>query len=471
MNEIYYMSATETLQKIQSKNLSCVEVMQAYLDRIDKINPIINSLQQVLPAENALKQAKLADQAIAQGLPLGKLHGLPVTIKDAFFVNDFVTSCGSLGFRDFFKNQKMQEATVVSRLRNAGAIIIGMTNVPEMLICPESDNLVYGQTKNPYNFSRTCGGSSGGEGATLAAGCSSLGIGSDGGGSIRVPSHFSGVAGLKPSQYRVPNTGGGFGLDLGLLSHFVVTGPMARAVDDLLLCLSIIAGPDGYDPHTMPVPLHSSSPASLKNLRVAFYTDDGNRTPTQDIQDTVKNAAFALKDFVGIVDENRPECLSKTWPLVWEAAFLGGDGAKGHKETQQLFGNPQISSLYQQFLHLAEACNLSVTEMNSRIRAMDQFRVELLGFFQKYDIILCPVVATCAKPHGMALKEIMDLTYCMSYNLGGNPSVVVRCGTSKEGLPIGVQVIAKPWLDDVALLVAKQLEGILGGWKPSPHLT
>lgn len=468
MKDIYYLSATETLKLIQTKKLSCVEVMQAYLDRIQKINPVINALPQLLAPDEALKQARLADKTLAQNSPHGKLHGIPVTIKDSFFVNGFVTTCGSLGFRDYYKNQKMQEATVVARLRQEGAIVIGMSNVPEMLICPESDNLVFGQTKNPYDFSRTCGGSSGGEAAALASGFSALGIGADGGGSIRVPSHFSGIAGLKPSQYLVPNTGNGFGLDLGILSHFVVTGPMARFVDDLSLGLAIIAGPDGCDPHTMPVPLQATNAVSLKNLRVAFHTDDGNRTPTQDIQDTVRNAALALKDFVACVDENRPACLKDTWPLVWEAAFLGGDRAKGHLETQKLFGSPTISALYQQFLQLAADCEISVTEMNCRIRAMDQFRVEMLSFLQQYDVIICPVVATCAKPHGRALQEINDLTYTMSYNLNGSPSVVVRCGTTKDGLPIGVQVIAKPWHDATALAVAKQLESIMGGWQPSP---
>ncbi len=470
MNELCYFSATEILKKIQAKQLSCVEVMHAFLNRIEQINPIINSLQQVLPAEEAIKQAQFADKAIAQGQSLGKLHGLPITIKDAFFVNGFTTSCGSLGFRDYFKEQSMQEATVVTRLRQSGAIVIGMTNVPEMLICPESDNLVYGQTKNPYDFSRTCGGSSGGEAATIASGCSPLGIGSDGGGSIRVPSHFCGTAGLKPSQYRVPNTGNGFGLDLGILSHFVVVGPMARRVEDLMLGLSIIAGPDGYDPHTMPVPIKTYSSISLNELRIAFYTDDGNRTPTQDIQDVVRSSALSLKEWVAEVVEDRPDCLRNTWPLVWEAAFLGGDKGKGHLEAQAFFGNPKRSPLYQQFLQLAEACDISVTELNTRIRAMDHFRAEMLAFLQKYDVIICPVVATCAKAHGQALKEIIDLTHTMSHNLTGCPSVVVRCGTTKDGLPIGVQVIAKPWHDEVALVVAKQLENIWGGWQPSPLL-
>lgn len=467
MDEIYYQSATQTLQHIQTKKLSCVEVMSAYLERIQKVNPIINSLQQVLPAEEALKQARLADDAIARNSPTGKLHGLPVTIKDTFFNDDFVCSCGSLGFRDYYKNLAMKEATVVRRLRQAGAIIIGMSNVPEMLICPESDNLVYGQSKNPYDFSRTCGGSSGGEAATLAAGCSALGLGTDGGGSIRVPSHFSGIAGLKTSQYLVPNTGEGFGLELGLLSHFVVCGPMARYVDDLMLCLPIIAGPDGCDPHTKPVPLKSPKEVNLKDLRVAFYTDDGNRTPTQDIQDIVRNAAIALKDFITVVDENRPDCLGKTWSLVWEAAFLGGDRGKGHREMQDMLGKPAISPLFQQFLKLAEACEISVNELQTRMRAMDQFRVDMLAFFQNYDVIICPVVATCAKHHGNALKEIMDLTHVMSHNLSGSPAAVVRCGTSKEGLPIGVQVVAKPWHDEVALAVAKKLEELFGGWQPS----
>ncbi len=459
------MSATEIIKNIKKKTLSCVEVMEAHLKQIDKVNPIINALEQILPVEEALRRASLADQAISKGKRTGKLHGLPITIKDAFMVKEFITSCGNEGIYKYNKDKQYEDATIVKRLKEEGAIILGMSNVPEMLICPESDNLLYGQTKNPYDLSRTSGGSSGGEAAIIASGGSPLGIGSDGGGSIRVPSHFSGIAGLKPTQFLVPNTGSGFGNALGILSSLVTNGPMARYVEDLILCLPIIAGPDYCDPHVMPVPLKSIQKVPLKSLRIAFYTDDGNVTPTKETQETVRNAAKSLGKEVKWVEENRPKSLEKTWPLVWEAAFLGGDGGKEYKKMISSFGEHDLSPRFQEFLQLAQNCKFSVTELRSRFKQMDQFRIDILTFFNQYDVIICPVVATPAKLHGLALKEIKDLTYTMSYNLAGCPGVVVRCGTSEQGLPIGVQILAKPWHDEVALKIAKKLEDIFGGWK------
>ena len=441
MKEIYYMSAVEIVNNIKAKVISCVEVMQEHLKQINKVNPIINALEQILPEDVALKYALLADQAIIKGDYIGKLHGLPVTIKDAFMVKGFITSCGNHGLYKYNKNKHYEDATVVKRLKKEGAIILGMSNVPEMLICPESDNLIYGQTKNPYDLSRTSGGSSGGEAAIIASGGSPLGIGSDGGGSIRVPAHFSGIAGLKPSQFLVPNTGNGFGNALGILSYFVANGPMARYIDDLILSLPIIAGPDNCDPHVMPISLKHPNNVQLKKLRIAFYTDDGSSAPTKEIQETVKNAACALKKYVAIIEENCPKPLKKTWPLVWETVFLGGDQGKEYEEMLSKFGKHKLSLRFQEFLQLTKNCKFSVTELRSRLKEMDQFRFDMLNFFQNYDVIICPVVATPAKLHGLALKEIKDLTYTMSYNLVGCPGVVVRCGTSVEGLPIGVPVL------------------------------
>jgi len=273
---------------------------------------------------------------------------------------------------------------------------------------------------------------------------------------------------MKPSNRIIPDTGSGLGDDAGLLSYAVTAGPMARCVDDLILGLSILAGPDGHDPHVVPIPFQSPSKVDLKKLRVAFYTDDGNRTPTKETQDTVKNAAMAMKEHVAQVQEDRPNGLERTWPLLWEGVFLGGDGGEGCKEFLRQINSTKISPLFQEFVARAGACKFSVMELRSRLKELDKLRIQMLSFFQNYDVILCPVVATPAKLHGKGLKEIEDLTYTMTYNITGSPVCVVRCGTTSDGLPIGVQVIANRWRDDVALAVAKQLESIFGGWKPSP---
>ena len=466
--DIYYISASEVLRKIVKKEISCEEVMKAQLRRIEKIQPILNAFEQLLSSEEAIRLARQADQNIAKKTPLGRLHGLPVTVKDQYYVEGFITSWGNQALYESRKGKPVKDSTVAARFRKEGAIIIGMTNVPEMLICPESDNLVFGRSKNPYDLSRTPGGSSGGEGAAVASGCSYLGIGSDGGGSIRVPSHFSGIAGIKPSNRIVPDTGSGLGDDAGLLSYAVTAGPMARTVDDLILGLSVLAGPDEYDPHVVPIPLQSPSKVDLKELRVAFYTDDGNRTPTKETQDTVRKAAAALTEFVARVQEDRPKGLERTWPLLWEGVFLGGDGGDGCKEFLKQINSTKLSPLFQEFVARAEACKFSTMELRSRLKEIDKLRIQMLSFFQNYDVILCPVVATPAKLHGKGLKEIEDLTYTMTYNITGSPACVVRCGTTSDGLPIGVQIVAKRWRDDVALAVAKQLESIFGGWKPSP---
>lgn len=463
MTEILFSSAQDIIKGIKSKKFSAVEVMQEHLDRIKIVNPKINAIVQQLDPNEALAEAKKADEAVARGKILGKLQGLPITIKDATQVKGFSSSAGCPGLL----RKANEDGTAVSRLRKEGAIIIGMTNVPELLLCPETDNAIYGQTKNPYDLTKSPGGSSGGEAAIIAAGGSALGLASDAGGSIRIPAHFTGIVGIKPTQGRVPITGGAIGDAPGIFTKFAVLGPLARFVDDLYLELEIIAGVDGKDPFAVPVPLKNPKDVDLKHLKVAYFLHSGYaEPPSEEVQKVVKEAAEGLKPYVAEVRYDHPEIIGKTVKLIWDTVFLGGDRGVGLRAFLAMVNVKEPSPMLAEFLRLADKIEFSVSELRNRLIAMDQFQIDMLKFMQPYDVLISPVVATVAKDHGKGLKEIDDFSYTMVHNLTGWPAAVVRCGTSKDGLPIGVQIVAKPWCDDVALAVAKKLEELFGGFIP-----
>ena len=249
MDELIYTSATSLAQAIREKQISSQEVVEAYIQRIEAVNPQLNAVVQ-LTADSALTQAKQADGALAHGEITGPLHGVPITVKDSFDTKGIISTAGTKGRASYIPQQ---DATAVARMRAAGAIVLGKTNLPELSLAYESNNLIYGRTNNPYDLSRTPGGSSGGEAAIIAAGGSPLGLGTDAGGSIRVPAHFCGIAGLKPTSGRIPFTGL-LPPALGASARLRHVGPMARYVEDLALTLPILAGVDWRDPATVPMP-------------------------------------------------------------------------------------------------------------------------------------------------------------------------------------------------------------------------
>jgi amidase len=317
--ELIYLSATDLARAIRQRKVSAEEVINAYLQRIEAINPKINAIVQ-LTADTAREQAREADVALAHGKSKGPLHGVPMTIKDLFETAGVICAAGTQGRATFVPTQ---DATVVARLRTAGAILLGKTNVSEVGFAPETDNLVYKWTDNPYDRSRTPGGSSGGEAAIIAAGGSPLGIGSDAGGSIRLPCHFCGIAGLKPTSGRVPRTGN-IPPPGGALDTLWQPGPMARFVEDLILTLPIIAGVDGRDPGIIPMPLGDPRTVNLKSLRVALYTDNGILPPTPATATTVQTAAKALSDAGLMVEEARPAGIEQSFDLFW--GLVAADG-------------------------------------------------------------------------------------------------------------------------------------------------
>ena len=473
MSELTESSAKTLANLIKSKQVSCLEVMQAHLDRIAEVNPRINALVQVLPPELALQQARVADAIVRRNsASCGKLHGVPASIKDGRKVKGFMST---LGTESPMNCVATEDATVVARLRAAGAIIIGISNIPDFSMSYETDNQLYGRTNNPYDLKRSPGGSSGGQAAIIAAGGSALGIGADSGGSIREPAHNCGVAALKPTRGLLPYTGKFPTNELGIFSYVEVQGPFARFVEDLIYTLPILAGPDGHDPYTYPVSVRDPALVDLKTLRLSFYSDNGLAAPRADIGELIRRVVNEISPYVASVSEAVRKISRDTYTAFEELFFYGGDRGQWLHDKMRAMQVTQVAEPFKAILDRAARCEFSVTELRDRLSALDRFKFQMLDFYRDYDVIVCPVATGPASSYEktLAAKEgfnlANDLTYNLPYNITGWPAAVVRCGTSKEGLPLGVQVIAKSWRDDVALAVAARLEALFGGWE-APHL-
>jgi amidase len=465
MNELIYASATQLARAIRAKEVSSEDVVEAYLERIEKVNHKLNAVVQ-LTADAARAQALEADAALARGQIKGPLHGVPMTIKDNMDTAGVICTSGTRGNASFVPKR---DGPVVARMRAAGAILLGKTNLPELALAFETDNLVYGRTNNPYDLSRTPGGSSGGEAAIIAAGGSPVGLGNDYGGSVRLPSHFCGIAGLKPTAGRVPRS------DLSMFSYsprdvMLHVGPMARFVEDLILTLPIIAGVDWRDPSVVPMPLGDPEKVDLRSLRAAYHTNNGIVPPTPETAKVVQKTAEAFSEEGIRMEEDCPKGIDETLN-VWNEIFASAvDGGSGLKKLFQIIGTREIHSWMQGTMKLCHDIAVSTSQFADLTLHWGRFCVSLLSFMEKYDVIICPVCASPALPHGGSYDPekvpiLAPFSYTMSYNITGWPAAVVRAGTSPEGLPIGVQVVARPWRDDVALAVAQHIESVTGGWQ------
>lgn len=463
MDEIIYASATTLAQAIRAKKVSSEEVVNAYLKRIEAVNPRLNAIVQ-LTGDAALARAREADAALAREAIKGPLHGVPITVKDAFETAGVVSTGGTKGRDSFVPDQ---DATAVERMLSAGAIMLGKTNVPELSLVYECDNLIYGRTNNPYDLTRTPGGSSGGEAAIIAVGGSPLGLGSDAAGSIRLPSHFCGITGIKPTNGLVPATGH-FPPSVWVLEQITAVGLMARRVEDLILALPVIAGVDWLDPSVVPMPLGDSMAVDLKNLRVAFYTDNGIMTPTPETVEAVKETAKDLSDAGLAVEEDCPAGIELSYEIM--CGLLAADGGAGLQTLLQMAGTTETHPFTLRLLESMRPSAMSTDEFGGAMVRWYLFRSVMLSFMENYDVIICPVCALPAMPHGTTSDDdkILAFSYAMTFNLTGWPSVVVRCGTSSEGMPIGLQVVARPWREDVALAMAQYIENVLGGWQRPP---
>lgn len=461
MDQLIFAPAARMAKAIRDREVSSEELVKACIARIGTVNPKLNAVVQ-LPAARAIEDARGADAALARGSIQGPLHGVPFTLKDAIETAGVISTGGTAGRRSFVPTE---DATVVRRLRSAGSILLGKTNCPELGWAWESDNLIYGRTNNPYDLALSPGGSSGGESAIIASGGSPLGLGSDAGGSVRFPAHCTGIASIKPTSGRVPRSGH-FPGPGGTLDSLWQIGPMARFVEDLALALPIIAGIDWRDASVVPTPLGDPWDVKLNGLRVGFYTDNGIQTPATEIVETVRRAAKALADAGAIVEETRPPEIEQTYEI-----FLGlfsADGGAGVQTLLGATGTQEYHPLMRQAIELQRAHAISTAEFAALVYRWDTFRSALLSFMETRDAILSPVCAHVKMPHGATYHRLPAFSYTMMHNLTGWPAAVVRGGTSSCGLPIGVQVAARPWREDVALAVAGHLQAALGGWKRPP---
>lgn len=485
--DLTFLSATKLARLIANGQVSALDVAEAHLKRIAEVNPQLNAIVQ-MDADRIRAEARQADKELKEGVNRGPLHGVPFTIKDNILTKGIITTNGCPELKDY---KPREDATVVKRLREAGGILLGKTNVPEMCF-GSTDNLVYGRTNNPYDPSRSPGGSSGGEAAIIAAGGSPFGVGTDIGGSVRDPANFCGIAGIKPTSHRVPDT--------GVLSSFPLTvrdwkaiGPLARHVEDLELVLKIIAGPDGMDPHIVPLSFGNANDVRIDQLRVAFYTDEGVATPTKEIQEAIERAAQVLNDAgVATVKKERPPGVSQApdiWlqPLIpsWSVAirFCQREYARMGETEVSASRSPVMELVLRWLDFLYTNGDYSPDKHDEHERHLRQFRLQMMQFMAGYDVLLSPVTNAPAGPHldvaelaKVPLADLWSLVktsgggYYCTHNLTGWPAVVVRAGTSPEGLPIGVQIAAKAWREDIALAVAKIVEDRCGGWQRPPLL-
>jgi len=461
MDPRLFKSAAALARAIREKWVSSEELLKACIERIEEVNRRLNAVVQ-LPAEQALAEAREADRALARGELRGPLHGLPFTLKDAIETKGVISTGGTEGRANYVPDE---DATVVQRLRAAGAILLGKTNCPEFGWAWETDNLLYGRTNNPYDVNLSPGGSSGGESAIIAAGGSPFGLGSDAGGSVRFPAHCTGIAAIKPTSGRVPRTGH-FPGPGGLLDSLWQIGPLARYVEDLALVLPLIAGPDFRDPAIVPAPLGDPRGIDVRTLRVAFHTDNGVTPPTPETVETVQHAARALADRSAKVEEARPPGIEDTYHIYLK--LFSADGGTGIESLIQSAGTKRIHPLLERVLEIQRANSCTMTEFAALVGRWDAFRSRMLAFMEDWDAILCPAAAFPGMVHGSTYDRLSAFSYTMTYNLTGWPAAIVRVGITPTGLPIGVQIVARPWREDVALAIAQAIESALGGFQPPP---
>ena len=480
MSTIAHLSALQLAEKIRSREISSVELTQLYIDRIETHDGDINAVV-VRLFDDALDRARRADDAIASGDDLGPLHGVPMTIKESYAIADTVSSWGMEAFRN---NKAKQDGLAVRRFREAGAHFLGKTNVPVQLADFQSYNPIYGTTGNPWDTSRTPGGSSGGSAASLAAGFCALEAGSDIGGSIRNPAHFCGVYGHKPTYGIIPMQG--HELVAGLPdADLAVCGPLARSADDLHVALDIMAGPSEREALGWQLNLPAADFEDLKDLRVAVWANDDIATVTSE---TAERAVM-----VG-------ETLSRLGARVSDTARPDFDLAQAEQNYQTLLTSVMTAAMTEEAVLEAEvraaefdAEDFSNEAITARATVLphrewirtnygrEKLRRAWGEFFEEWDLLICPQMATPAFPHdhrdfGQRTIEVDNISqpYFRQVFWSGIvvnaylPSTVFPTGPSREGLPIGLQAISAPYRDHRTIEFARQIAREIGGFVPPP---
>jgi len=469
MAELHYTSLAELSRQIRNKEITPQELAEQHLQRIEKLQPELNCLVHV-DADSVRRSAHAAGEAILRGDAIGSLHGVPVTVKSSIDVRGWPCAAGSLLRKEY---RPGSDAVLVQRLRTAGAILLANTTTPEFLMAYETNNRLTGKTSNPWNKEFSSGGSSGGEAAAIAAGCSAGGVGSDGGGSVRVPAHFCGICGLKPTPGRIPATGH-YPASNSSFGWLGVVGPMARTVGDLKILFEVLRGPDAGDALTAPVEIREWR-ASGKKLRIGILEGDGLGRVTPETQMAVRQAAQLLAYAGFELEPFRLNHLERVLELWW--FFFGMVVSELFLE--EIRGREELlSAIFREYMEVARPAGtqaMSMLEFVVKCAARDRERERILRAMRDVPILLSPVSAGPAFRHGEGTYQpgagYRDtMRHSQWLNLAGFPGVAVPMGKSTEGLPIGVQIIARPYEDELALAVAEQLEAARGPWSaPAPR--
>jgi amidase len=456
MRDIVFSSTMQLAAAIRAGHVSATEVLEAHLAQIDKHNPTLNAII-TMDAERAYERAREADEALARGEVWGPLHGVPFTLKDGHATAGMRTTTGFPPLADYVPQE---DSPVAARLKAAGGNLMGKTNVHMLLADPaQSINPIFGRTKNPWNSERTPGGSSGGAAAALAAGMTPFEIGTDLTGSIRIPAHFCGVFGLKPTEHRVPLTG----LIPGLpgprpIRIMSCIGPMARTVEDLALLFALIAGPDGRDTDVAPVPVDEVPQLTLKHLRVAFAPTFPGIPVAAEMREAGEEFAGRLAALGAVVEEAALPQVDFQQELASAGALIGMMMGAFQPEEQE---RPTRLS------HYLEALDIR-----------DQSIAAWEHFFEKWDVLLCPPSMMAAFPHcepgaplhvdGQEVSYWMVSAHSTVFNYTGHPAVVLPYKLDRADLPMGVQIVGKRWSEARLLALTKALSEVTGAFQRPP---
>ena len=474
-----FSSATEIAAAIRLHRFSASDVLDLYFERIKKHNPVLNAIC-TLDEAGARTRAREADAALARGELWGPLHGVPMTIKDALETAGVRTTGG---YPPLSGHVPKKDATAVARLKAAGAVLIGKTNVPPLSADGRADNPIFGRTNNPWNLERTPGGSTGGGAAAVAAGLSAFDVGSDLAASVRVPAHWCGLFGLKPTEGRVPNTGHIPELPgtPHALRHMNTLGPLARSVEDLAAILKVIAGPDDRDWETAPAPLQDVPAPFLCSLKFSWCTQFAGESPSRETAQAITGLMKKLADLGAEVENRSPAGFSfedawETWGevVIAERVVTQGDAARERVEKLHAsLGDLPVAR------GAARGARASVADYMVALTRRDRLITALEAFFAGCDAWLCPVAygpAIGHVPFGTPVDVderkvpyfLATTAFTCPFNLTGHPAVVLPLAITKEGLPIGVQVLGRRWSEPALLALAKQLSLVTGPFRPPP---
>ena len=453
---IYYQDASSLAELIRNREISPVEVLKIHHERINSLNPSINAI--VTLSEHAIREAELAEKMVLSGEKLGPFHGVPFTVKDSIDTSNVLTQRGS---PIFIGRMPHTDATSVARMKTAGGILLGKTNLPEFSYWIESDNLLNGRTNNPWNLSLTPGGSSGGESAAVAAGLSPIGLGTDLAISVRGPAAQTGIVSLKATHGSIPMTG----IWPRVPRRFWHVGPMARSIRDLALAFSVLSGPDGHDGFASGhgQPNNRQENVSDRPLRIGWMTGPGFGPVDPEVADAVKSAALALQALGHTVEQVEIPALEKDFALevfnrihVMEMKAAFRQATAGRSEDE----------IYKMARTMLSLPDTSMQDYLDAEQAAERIRDGFAEYFFQYDVLLTHVLPIPAYKHGeerfVINVETVDATYLQGatvpLNITGLPGISMRFGTSHEGLPINVQIVGSWHAETTILHVASLLE-------------